>query len=131
MAIDMDDMLSGVPMSTHSGNATFCNLYTSVLTVTAMLVMFDFIIGQAKRHSRLLPEHETTEVENRVQQEALEQQPALQEQLLAEERRREQQDQMTGTVLLILPVLSVVCSVNTSQPTLRQYLVHVAQSRFF
>ena len=194
MAIDMDEMLSGVSMSTNSGDATFCNLYTkdgaaltnavlgglaeednlldamriaafeqpytyadfmqqfrsgkrgvvsftyngiretltyipvsgtdwqltyliresvisnrissisrgtvrrsilqSVLTVTAMLVMFGLIIGQAKRNNRLLLEHETTAVESRVKQEALEQQLALQEQLLAEERQREQQDKM-------------------------------------
>ena len=28
MAIDMQEMLSGVSMTTHTGNATFCNIYT-------------------------------------------------------------------------------------------------------
>ena len=66
----------------------------SALTVIAMLLMFGFIIGQTQRNSRLQLERETAETENRVKQEELEHRLALQEELLAEQRQREQQDKM-------------------------------------
>jgi len=194
MSIDMEEMLSGVSITTHTGNATFCNLYTeagaaltnsvlgglavednlleamrlaafeqpysydsfaaefqsgtrgvvsftyngiretltyipvsgtdwqltyliresvisdrigyisegivwrsilqSALTVAAMLVMFGVIILQTKRNSRMLLEREKEEAESRVKREELEHRLVLQEQLLKEERQREQQSNM-------------------------------------
>ncbi len=66
----------------------------SILTVAVMLVMFGFIIAQTKRSSRILLEKETADAENRARQEELEHRLALQEQLLEEEKQREQQNQM-------------------------------------
>ena len=70
------------------------SLTQSLLTMAAMMAMFGFIIAQTKRNSRLQLEQETAETENRVKREELEQRLALQEQLLEEERQREQQDKM-------------------------------------
>ena len=74
------------------------SIIQSAVTVAAMLLLFGFIIAQTKRNSRLQLERETAETENRVKQQELEQRLALQEQLLEEERQREQQNKMIAAL---------------------------------
>lgn len=66
----------------------------SAMTVTAMLLMFGFIIEQTKKNNRLLLEREKSDAENRVKQEELEQRLLLQDKLLEETKQREQQGKM-------------------------------------
>ncbi len=66
----------------------------SVLTVVILLGIFAYLIAQTRRNSKLRLEKETKDAENRIKQQELEQRLSLQEQLLEEEKRRNQQDQM-------------------------------------
>ena len=66
----------------------------SLLTIAALVAMFAFIISQSRKNAQLLLEQETAAAENRARNQELEQRLALQEQLLEQERRREQQTQM-------------------------------------
>ena len=66
----------------------------SILTTLVLVAMFVVIIRQTKRSARLALEKETSEAANRAKREELEEKLALQEQLLEEERRRTQQDNM-------------------------------------
>lgn len=81
-------------ISTISRGTVRRSILQSILTVAAMLAVFAFIISQNRKNARLQLEHETTAAENRVKQEELEHRLALQEQLLQEERRRKQQNEM-------------------------------------
>ncbi|MBQ8072229.1 MAG: response regulator [Clostridia bacterium] len=49
MAIDMQEMLSGVSMTTHTGNATFCNIYTKNGTA-----LTDSVLGGLAMEDNLL-----------------------------------------------------------------------------
>ena len=66
----------------------------SVITVAAVFGMFTFVLIQTKRNAKLDLERETAEAESRVKQEELEKHIELQEELLAQERRRKEQDNM-------------------------------------
>ncbi|MBQ7529194.1 response regulator [bacterium] len=70
------------------------SIIQSILTIAVMLVLFFFIITQIKKNNHLLLEKETTETANRIKQIELEQRLALQEKLLREEQRRDQQNKM-------------------------------------
>ncbi len=49
MAIDMQEMLSGVSLTTHTGNATFCNIYTESGTA-----LTDSVLGGLAMEDNLL-----------------------------------------------------------------------------
>ena len=66
----------------------------SILTVAALLATFALIVAQTRRNARLVLEKETFEAESRVKREELEHRIELQEQLLAQEREQERQDQL-------------------------------------
>lgn len=66
----------------------------TVLTAAVLLGLFLFIFRQLRRSAQLLLEKETSEAENRVKQQELEQRIELQEQLLEQEKQRVQQDRM-------------------------------------
>ena len=70
------------------------SIIQSVLTVAVMIAIFSLIIAQNRKNGRLLLERETSEAENRVKQQELEQRLELQDQLLKETKQREQQDEM-------------------------------------
>ena len=55
---------------------------------------FSYLLRQDRKNASLQLEKETSEAENRVKQQELEQRIALQEQLLMEERQREQQENL-------------------------------------
>ena len=49
MAIDMQEMLSGVSLATNTGNATFCNLYTQ-----SGMALTDYVLGGLAAEDNLL-----------------------------------------------------------------------------
>ncbi len=66
----------------------------SLLTILVMLLLFGFIIDNARKNSKLELEKETAEAENRVKQEEMEQRLKLQEELLNQKQQREEQTRM-------------------------------------
>ncbi len=77
-----------------SGSVLIRSLVQSLLAALVLAGMFIFIIYQIRRNARLSIEKETSEAENRVKQEQMEERLALQAKLLEEEKRRSQQDSM-------------------------------------
>ena len=80
--------------SSISNGIVMRSLLLSGLTAVVLLGMFGFMLVQMRRSAQLALEKETSEAENRIKQEELEQRLVLQEQLLEEEKRRVQQDEM-------------------------------------
>ena len=66
----------------------------SVLTVVVLLGIFTYLIAQTRKNAQLRLERETSDAENRIKRQELEQRLYLQEKLLEEEKQRSQQDQM-------------------------------------
>ncbi|MBQ7500884.1 MAG: response regulator [Clostridia bacterium] len=66
----------------------------SGLTALVLVAIFIFIVTQMHKNAKLTLEKETTEAENRVKQQEMEQRLSLQEKLLNEERQRTQQDKL-------------------------------------
>ena len=81
-------------ISTVSGGIIRRSLLMTGLTVLVLGLMLTFIISQIRRNARLLIEKETLETESR----AKEQQIALQEELLEQQTRQEQQASMIGAL---------------------------------
>ena len=72
----------------------FRSLIQSILAALVLITMFTIIIMQIRRTAKMNLERETAEAENRVKQQELEEQLALQEELLEQEKHRAQQDNM-------------------------------------
>ena len=70
------------------------SLIQSVLAALVLAGMFIFIIYQIRRNAKLSIEKETSEAENRIKQEQMEEKLSLQTKLLEEEKRRTVQDSM-------------------------------------
>ena len=70
------------------------SLVQSVAAALVLVSMFAFIIYQIRRNAALSIEKETSEAENRVKQEQMEEKLALQSKLLEEEKKRTVQDSM-------------------------------------
>ena len=70
------------------------SIFQSVITALVLMAVFSYLLRQDRKNASLQLEKETSEAENRVKQQELEQRIALQEQLLLEERQREQQEKM-------------------------------------
>ncbi|MBQ6759270.1 MAG: response regulator [Selenomonadaceae bacterium] len=66
----------------------------TLLTVTAMVILFILIISQARSGARLLHQKKLVETENRVKREEMEEKLRLQTQLLNEEHKRLRQSEM-------------------------------------
>lgn len=81
-------------ISSVSRGMVMRNILQSMLLIAAMVIMFAFIISQNRKNTRLVLEQEKTEAENRIRQQDMEERLALQEQLLAEEQQRTQQDKL-------------------------------------
>ena len=81
-------------ISSISRGIIFRSVIQSILTIIALLMMFGFIMSQNRRNVQLRLEREKADAENRARQEEIEQRLALQEQLLEEEKRRNQQSRM-------------------------------------
>ncbi|MDO5297493.1 MAG: response regulator [bacterium] len=70
------------------------SLIQLLLTILVLGIMFTFIIMQNRKNAKLRLEKETSEAENRVKHEEMEQRLALQQQLLEQKAQQEQQDKM-------------------------------------
>ncbi|MBR4513543.1 MAG: response regulator [Lachnospiraceae bacterium] len=70
------------------------SLILSIIAALALIGIFSFIIVQIKRNAKLTLEKEVSETENRVKQAELEEQLAMQEELLEQEQKRAEQDSM-------------------------------------
>ena len=70
------------------------SMMQTFLTVAVLFIMFMFILRQARRYSKLTLEKETADVENRVKQEEMERQLALQNELLAQKQQQQEQNRM-------------------------------------
>ena len=66
----------------------------AVIVTLVLLALFFFFIAQIRKNVRLAAERETAEAENRIKQQELEQRIALQDELLEEQRQREQQGRL-------------------------------------
>ncbi|MBQ3379451.1 MAG: response regulator [Clostridia bacterium] len=74
------------------------SLIQTVLTTVLMGVMFAFVLVQMRKNTKLRLEKETSDIENRVKNEELEQRIALQEQILAQRTQQEQQKNMIAAL---------------------------------
>jgi len=79
--------------SVSSGIIRRC-LMQSILTALLLGVMFAFVIQQMRKNATLVLEKETSETENRIKHQEMEQRLALQQQLLERQAQQEQQDRM-------------------------------------
>ena len=70
------------------------NLTQSILTALVLVTVFGIMLTQIRRASKLNLEKEISETENRVKQQELEEQLALQEELLSQEQVKNRQDNM-------------------------------------
>ena len=77
-----------------SGGIIRRSILQSALTVLILFGVFAILITQMRRNARLRLERETSDAENRVKREELEQRLTLQEKLLEDEKQRTMQDQM-------------------------------------
>lgn len=77
-----------------SDNAIRRSLLQTLLTIAVMGFMFGLVFVQVRKNDRLVLDSRTAEAENRVKQEELEQRLKLQDQLLKEQRQREEQHRM-------------------------------------
>ena len=81
-------------ISSITEDIVFRSLIQSVLTTVVLIAMFAMVIVQTRRNAKMQLEREVSETENRVKQNELEEQLALQEELLSQEQQRAQQDSM-------------------------------------
>ena len=70
------------------------SLIQSILTALVLAGMFSLMILQTRQAARARLEKEVSEAENRVKQQELEEQVAMQEELLEQEKKRVEQDSM-------------------------------------
>lgn len=81
-------------ISAVSNGIIIRSLIQMLLTAAVMFVLFNLVFRQTRRAANLQLEKETAETESRVKQQELEQRISLQEQLIAQEKQRVQQDSM-------------------------------------
>ena len=81
-------------MNTISDRIITRSLVLSVIAAVMLAAIFAFVIVQSRRAAKLTLDKEISETENRVRQEELEEQLALQEELLDQEKLRTQQNSM-------------------------------------
>ena len=70
------------------------NMIQTALTLAVLAGMFVFIFRQARRNARLELEKETADAENRVKQEEMKRQLALQNELLEQKQQQQEQNRM-------------------------------------
>ena len=77
-----------------SGRIVQRSLIHSLLTAAVLLGMSAYMLSQTQKNAKLALEKETSDAENRVRQQALEQRLELQEKLLEQEKQRAERDNM-------------------------------------
>ncbi len=81
-------------VSSISDGIVWRNLIQTVLTALVLVGVFAVMIREMRRSAKITMEKEINETENRIKHQELEEQIALQEELLAQEQQRAQQDSM-------------------------------------
>ena len=81
-------------ISSVSESIIFRSLMQSALAAVVLIGMFVIIIYQIRQNAKLAIEKESSDAENRVKQEQMQERLELQSRLLEEEKRRSQQDNM-------------------------------------
>ena len=81
-------------ISSVSDGIIFRNLVQTALTVAVLFIVFIVVFIQNKANTKLALEIQTSETENRIKQQELEQRLELQNRLLEEEKQRTRQDHM-------------------------------------
>ena len=81
-------------ISSISRGIIYRSIIQSALAALFLIIMFTFIIFQIRKNADLKLSKETSEAENRVKQQEMEQRLELQEKLLKEEKKRTEQDNM-------------------------------------
>lgn len=88
-----EDKINDQINSVYTGIITR-SLIQSILIAIILIGLFVILIRQTNRAAKLALEKETSEAENRVKQQELEQRLSLQEQLIEQEKQRNEQDNM-------------------------------------
>lgn len=88
------ESLVGEQISSISEKIITQSIAQSFLTALVLIAIFSILIGQIRRNGRITLEKEVSETENRVRQQELEEQVAMQEELLEQEKKRVEQDSM-------------------------------------
>ncbi len=81
-------------ISAISGGIIRRSVLQTVLTIAVLIGMFAFILRQAHKNAKLEMEKETADAENRVKQEEMARQLALQNELLTQKQQHEEQNRM-------------------------------------
>ena len=81
-------------ISTISDGIIRRSVFQTILTLAVLAGMFAFILRQLRRNAKLALEKETADAENRVKQEEMERQLALQNELLEQKQQRQEQTKM-------------------------------------
>ena len=81
-------------ISTVSDGIIRRSLLQTILTMAVLAAMFAFIMNQARKNAKLALEKETADAENRVKQEEMEHQLALQNELLEQKQQQQEQNRM-------------------------------------
>ena len=88
------ESLIGEQISSISNGIMERSLLQSFLTALVLLIVFTVLIYQTRTAARATLEKEVADTENRVKQQELEEQLALQEELLEKEKHKTEQDRM-------------------------------------
>ena len=70
------------------------SMMQTALTIVVLMLMFAFILRQARQNAKLELEKETSDTENRVKREEMERQLALQQELLSQKQHQEEQHRL-------------------------------------
>ncbi len=81
-------------ISTISSGIIFRSAMLSLVVAIVLVGTFAFLFIQNRQNAKLTLEKEVSEAENRIKQEELEEQLALQQQIVRQERKRSEQDNM-------------------------------------
>ena len=81
-------------ISTISNGIILRSVIQTVITLVILVAVFIFVFAQMKKNSKLILEKETADAENRVKQEEMARQLALQEEILAQKQQQEEQNRM-------------------------------------
>ncbi len=88
------ESIVGAQIQSVSDSIISRSVAQSLLTALALIAVFSVLVGQLRRNSRITLEKEVSDTENRVRQQELEEQVAIQEELLEQEKKRVEQDSM-------------------------------------
>jgi len=92
------ESIIGEQISTISQSIIIRGLIQSILTAIVLAGMFILILVQQRQSAKVKMEREVSETENRIKQQELEEQLAMQEELLEQEKKGVEQDKMINAL---------------------------------